>query len=448
MIRIKPSERNTNKHTEQGMELLQKSIEKVGVIESISDADDGTLISGHARKEVFVKKGMRAKEIELDDDEFAVLKTKIKANSKEYYEAQILANTTGHKNYNLDIEEIEIIAEEYGIDIEEIGVEVLESEEQVLEAVEDDFDQPLPEHPITVLGDLYEIGEHRLLCGDSTDSDQVAKLMDGKKAELIVTDPPYNVNYNNSPHARERKKENGFIENDNMDDSSFLDFLNSVFLNYRINARQGCVFYIFYSSSQTVPFYQSVENNLATIRQQLIWVKNTIVLSFLDYHYKHEPIIYGWMDSDQAIETGSQQGKIHYFTDSRNKATVFEDDINVKKLSKQQLQKIVTEIYREKIPNTIIRADKPSKNIEHPTMKPILLIAELIQNSSTVNNLVIDFFLGSGSTMVASHQLKRKCYGMELDCRYADVIVKRMLNLDSSLTVKRNGVDCKAEFLA
>jgi hypothetical protein len=123
MIRIKPSERNTNKHTEQGMELLQKSIEKVGVIESISVADDGTIISGHARKEVFDKKGMRAKEIELDDDEFAVLKTKIKANSKEYYEAQILANTTGHKNYNLDIEEIEIIAEEYGIDIQEIGVE-------------------------------------------------------------------------------------------------------------------------------------------------------------------------------------------------------------------------------------------------------------------------------------------------------------------------------------
>jgi hypothetical protein len=108
------------------MELLQKSIEKVGVIESISVADDGTIISGHARKEVFDKKGMRAKEIELDDDEFAVLKTKIKANSKEYYEAQILANTTGHKNYNLDVEEIEIIAEEYGIDIEEIGVEGVE----------------------------------------------------------------------------------------------------------------------------------------------------------------------------------------------------------------------------------------------------------------------------------------------------------------------------------
>jgi len=143
MIRIKPSERNTNKHTEQGMELLQKSIEKVGVIESISVADDGTIISGHARKEVFDKKGMRAKEIELDDDEFAVLKTKIKANSKEYYEAQILANTTGHKNYNLDIEEIEIIAEEYGIDIEEMGVELVELENLADYSILDNDDEDL-----------------------------------------------------------------------------------------------------------------------------------------------------------------------------------------------------------------------------------------------------------------------------------------------------------------
>ncbi len=141
MIRIKPSERNTNKHTEQGMDLLQKSIEKVGVIESISVADDGTIISGHARKEVFDKKGMRAKEIELDDDEFAVLKTKIKANSKEYYEAQILANTTGHKNYNLDIEQIEVIAEEYGIDIEEMGVDIEERIDNAEDGEEIHFEQ-------------------------------------------------------------------------------------------------------------------------------------------------------------------------------------------------------------------------------------------------------------------------------------------------------------------
>lgn len=124
MIKIKPSARNTNKHTPQGMELLEKSIDKVGVIESISVADDGTIISGHARKEIFDKKGMKPKEIELKNDEYAVIKTDIKANSKEYYEAQILANTSAHKNFNLDTELIEVIAEEFDIDVVEVGVEI------------------------------------------------------------------------------------------------------------------------------------------------------------------------------------------------------------------------------------------------------------------------------------------------------------------------------------
>ncbi len=409
MIRIKPSERNTNKHTEQGMELLQKSIEKVGVIESISVADDGTIISGHARKEVFDKKGMRAKEIELADDEFAVLKTKIKANSKEYYEAQILANTTGHKNYNLEIDEIEIIAEEYGIDIEEIGVEGVESEEQVLEAVEDDFDQPLPENPITVLGDLYEIGEHRLLCGDSTDSDQVAKLMDGDKADLVATDPPYNVALGvesvEQAKARNRRTDGLIIQNDKMTDSEFLDFLQSVFNSYFLNIKDGSPIYVF-CPLEDGAFLNSFLNSGLKLQSILIWLKNSIVMCRKDHHYKHEPILYGW-----------KQGAAHKWYGGHDKST-------------------------------IIECNKPPRNGEHPTMKPVELMQIIIERSSKVKDIVFDLFLGSGSTMVASHQLKRKCYGMELDCRYADVIVKRMINIDSSLTVKRNGVDCKAEFLA
>lgn len=129
MITIKPSKRNTNKHTEQGMELLEKSIDKAGVLESISVATDGTIISGHARKEIFDKKGLVAKEIELKDNEFAVIKTKIEPNTKEYFEAQILANTTANKNFNLDTELIDIIAEEFDIDIEEVGIEVEEVED-------------------------------------------------------------------------------------------------------------------------------------------------------------------------------------------------------------------------------------------------------------------------------------------------------------------------------
>jgi len=143
MIKIKPSNRNTNKHTQDGMQLLENSIDKVGVIESISVADDGTIISGHARNEIFTKKGMVAKEIELADNEFAVLKTKIKPNTKEYYEAQILANTTANKNFNLDIEEIEILAEEFDIDIEEVGVDIVELENEPDYSFLDDDDEDL-----------------------------------------------------------------------------------------------------------------------------------------------------------------------------------------------------------------------------------------------------------------------------------------------------------------
>jgi DNA modification methylase len=418
MIRIKPSERNTNKHTEQGMELLQKSIEKVGVIESISVADDGTIISGHARKEVFDKKGMRAKEIELADDEFAVLKTKIKANSKEYYEAQILANTTGHKNYNLDIEEIEIIAEEYGIDIQEIGVEGVESEDQVLEAVEDDFDQPLPEHPITVLGDLYEIGEHRLLCGDSTDSDQVAKLMDGKKADMVFTDPPYNVDYEG------KTKEKLKIQNDKHSLSEFRMFISDVISNLVIFTKKGGSYYVCIPLEVGVTDLFLEKTHLQSV---IIWLKNVIVMGRKDYQQKTEPILFltNQEEETEYTEEETYDGIVYgwNFGDSHK-------------------------YYGGRKQSNVWNFDKPQRNGEHPTMKPILLVAKAINNSSKVENIVIDLFLGSGSTMVASHQLKRKCYGMELDPKYCDVIVKRMLNLDSSLTVKRNGVDCKAEFLA
>lgn len=143
MIKIKPNPKNTNKHTESGMQLLEKSIDKVGVIESISVAEDGTIISGHARKEIFDKKGMQAKEIELAENEFAVLKTKIKPNTKEYYEAQILANTTAHKNFNLDTELIEEVVEEFDIEIEDIGVEVYEHESEPDYSILDEYDEDL-----------------------------------------------------------------------------------------------------------------------------------------------------------------------------------------------------------------------------------------------------------------------------------------------------------------
>jgi DNA modification methylase len=153
-----------------------------------------------------------------------------------------------------------------------------------------------------------------------------------------------------------------------------------------------------------------------------------MVLGRQDYQWKHEPCLYGW-----------KEGAAHYFVDDRTKTTVIEDNVNIAKLTKEQMKKMLTEILSDKTATTVLRADKPSKSIEHPTMKPILLIAPLIQNSSKQGWIVSDGFLGSGSTMVAAHQLNRKCYGMELDPKYCQVIVDRMLKLDPTLTITRNG---------
>lgn len=166
------------------------------------------------------------------------------------------------------------------------------------------------------------------------------------------------------------------------------------------------------------------------VRQCLIWVKSSIVLGRQDYQWKHEPCLYGW-----------KSGASHYFTNDRTNATVIEDKLDLKKLKKDELLKLLTEVMSDKTKTTVIHHDKPLRNGEHPTMKPILLLAPLIENSSKPKWIVGDPFLGSGSTMLASHQLNRKCYGMELDPQYCDVIVRRMLTFDKGLKIKRNGVD-------
>jgi len=312
--------------------------------------------------------------------------------------------------------------ESWGLDLPSFEVD------EVLEAEEDDFDTTPPEEPITVLGDLYEIGEHRLLCGDSTDSDQVAKLMNGEKADMVMTDPPYNVAYEGGTGLT--------IMNDEMDNDSFYTFLLLFYKAFAEVTKDGGAWYVWHADSEGVNFRKAFQESGLLMKQCLIWVKNALVMGRQDYHWKHEPCLYGW-----------KAGAAHYFTNDRTKTTVIEDKLDIKKLKKDELLKLLTEVMSDKTKTSVIHHDKPLRNGEHPTMKPILLLAPLIENSSKPEWIVGDPFLGSGSTMVASHQLKRKCYGMELDPKYCDVIVKRMIKLDDTLTVKRNGVDVTNEWL-
>ena len=290
-----------------------------------------------------------------------------------------------------------------GEELEAWGLDVPEFEaDQVLEAEEDDFDTTPPEEPITVLGDLYEIGEHRLLCGDSTDSDQVAKLMNGKKADMVLTDPPYNVNYgsNNSQNSGGWSNKDRGIKNDNMSGIDFKDFIQGVVSNIKLFC-DGVVYCFGAQGSDGRIMFTVLDENLHN-SGTIIWLKDSLVLGRSKYHNKYEPCWFGWNKSGET------------FTDDRSLTNVFE-------------------------------CKRPKKSDLHPTMKPIELL-EMPLNHNPKAKSVLDLFLGSGSTMVASHQLKRKCYGMELDPKYCDVIVKRMITLDPTLMVKRNGIDCKSDF--
>jgi DNA modification methylase len=306
-----------------------------------------------------------------------------------------------------------------------------------LEASEDDYE--VPEGGIEtdiVIGDLFEIGEHRLLCGDSTDLSDVAFLFNGKLADMVLTDPPYNVDYASKNKMLNYSGKGNIIqediENDKMSDNSFYQFLYDFYTALGSFTKQGGAWYVWHADSEGVNFRTAFKDSGLLLKQCLIWVKNNMVLGRQDYQWKHEPCLYGW-----------KEGAAHYFTNQRTNTTVIEDKLDIKKLTKEEMKKMLTEMLSDKTKSTIIHCDKPHQSDLHPTMKPILLLAPLIENSSRVNEIVSDGFLGSGSTMVAAHQLKRRCYGMELEPKYCQVIIDRMRKLDSSLIIKRNGVELK-----
>jgi site-specific DNA-methyltransferase (adenine-specific) len=279
---------------------------------------------------------------------------------------------------------------EWGLDIPEFNTEVLEAEE-------DDFDTTPPEIPITVLGDLYEIGEHRLLCGDSTCSDTVAKLMNGEKADMVFTDPPYLMDFTggiNVDGSKSFNAKHGVIKNDKMSDSDGDDFLDSINTNILLFCKGA--FYISFYRLGIDKYFASMKRTGLQYRALIIWNKGNHTLSNSDYMSKYEPIFYGWASE-------------HNFYGGNNGMDIWD-------------------------------IERTKKNDLHPTMKPIPLCEKGINDGSKSGGSVLYLFLGSGSTMVASHQLKRKCYGMELDCRYVDVCVKRMRKLDPTLTIKHNGV--------
>lgn len=275
-------------------------------------------------------------------------------------------------------------------------------------------------------GDVWLLGRHRLMCGDSTKEADVAKLMGGEQADLLLTDPPYNVDYQGG--TKDKMK----IANDNMDDVAFVGFLTAAF-NCAIQAmRPGAAFYVWHADSKGFEFRTALKEVGLTLRETLIWVKNALVLGRQDYQWRHEPCLYGW-----------KEGAAHYFVDDRSQSTVIEDaGVDYRKLKKDELLKLVLQLTDVSIPNTVIYEDKPTKNDIHPTMKPVKLMARLTKNSTKQEQLVLDLFGGSGSTLIACEQINRRCFTMEYDPKYCDAILDRWEKLTGEeaerLTLKDN----------
>ena len=420
-----PAPYNPRQSTAKQEKHLKESLEKFGLVEPIIfNKQTGYIVGGHFRVRELKKLGIKEIEcviVDLNEADEKELNIRLNANTGSW-DWDTLAN-------DWDVAELEA----WGLEIPQF-----DNEAEELEASEDDYD--VPEGGIEtdiVIGDLFEIGEHRLLCGDSTDASDVAFLFDGKLADMVMTDPPYNVDYSSKNkmlnYSDKGNKIQDDIENDKMDDNLFDNFIFEFYKNFKDITKEGGSWYVWSPPGNTETKFRNQWNESGLLLKQcLVWVKNNFVLGRQDYQWKHESCLYGW-----------KEGAAHYFVDDRTKKTVIEDELDYKKLSKSELLNILKEMLSDKIKTSVLKIDKPMRNDLHPTMKPILLLAPLIENSSRVGEIVADGFLGSGSTMVAAHQLKRRCFGMELEPKYCAVIIDRMAKLDPSLKITRNGKEYK-----
>jgi DNA modification methylase len=316
---------------------------------------------------------------------------------------------------------------EWGLDLP-----VLEVESIPEKAEDDEYIEPVQVPERVKLGDVVHIGRHRLVCGDSLNPASYQALFSGPAAVgLVVTDPPYNVDYGDKQRRLNKtdrgRRNDSNILNDKMSSSGFQAFLDDFFPVLFEVVSPGGVVYVFHSDSEGLAFRSAFVNAGFKHSQTLVWVKSHFSIGRSDYHWRHEPILYGW-----------KLGAPHYFVPERVHDSVFDDleSINLDAMKKPEMRRMLEELLSEKVKTTVIKHNKPLKSPEHPTMKPVPLVGELIRNSSKMGDVVLDPFLGSGSAMVAAHQLGRSCYGLELSPHYCDVIVKRWEEFTGKEAVK------------
>ncbi len=421
--KLKPYKNNARTHSEEQIEKIARSIREFGFINPILIDENYGIIAGHGRMLGAKKLGMTELPCIFVEDLTDVQKRAyILADNK-------LALDAGWDDEILK-EELQVLNElNFDISLTGFASDDFDFNQTEVSFEEDDYevDNHLPEIPKAKYGDIYQLGNHRLMCGDSTISKDVRLLTNGEIMDLCITDPPYNVNYgsiNDSNYGKKRTNANKIL-NDNMDSESFYMFLNAFYTQMLNTLKEGGAFYVFHSDTERYNFEKALKDAGGFARQNLIWVKNGLVLGRQDYQWKHEPCLYGW-----------KNGSGHYFINDRTQTTVFEDKIDVDKMSIDELKQMVKKLLSENMATTVIHENKPLVNDIHPTMKPLRLVSRLILNSSLKHENVIDFFAGSGSTLISCEELDRKCYAMELDPKYVDVIIDRWEKLTGKTSVK------------
>lgn len=356
---------------------IKNSIEKFGFVSPLVINKDMTVIGGHQRLKVLKEMGIVEVEciiVDLDKTNEKALNIALNKIQGDWDEEKLEALLQELKLEDFDTNLT-------GFDFDEVD-EILKD---VNGSKEDDFDVDSAyeeiEEPITKPGDVWILGKHRLMCGDSAQKEDVMRLMNNQDADMLLTDPPYNVDYVGK--TSEALK----IKNDNMSDNQFYEFLKKVFENMYSVTKEGASIYVFHADTEGLNFRKAFKDAGYKLAECLIWKKDCFVMGRQDYQWQHEPILYGW-----------KEGAAHHFINDRTQSTILE-------------------------------FDRPRQSSLHPTMKPIDLVARLLKNSSKENDKILDLFGGSGSTIIAAEQLNRNCYTMELDPKYCDVIVKRWESL-------------------
>jgi DNA modification methylase len=390
-----PADYNPRKDLKPGdpeYEKLKRSIEQFGYVEPVIwNKTTSHVVGGHQRLKVLLDMGITEVEcvvIEMDEEKEKALNIALNKISGDWDKDKLALLIADLQGADFDVSLT-------GFEPADLDALFKDSLKDGIHDDDFDVDAELQKPALTKQGDVWKLGQHRLVCGDSTKADTFTLLMDGKLANLVVTDPPYNVNYEGSA---------GKIKNDNMGNEAFYNFLLEAFKNTEAAMAKDASIYVFHADTEGLNFRKAFSESGFYLSGTCIWKKHSLVLGRSPYQWQHEPVLFGWKKS----------GKHNWYADRRQ--------------------------------TTIWEFEKPKKNADHPTMKPVALVAYPILNSSMTNCIVLDPFGGSGSTLIACDQTERICYTIELDEKYCDVIVKRYIeqagNADS-VFLWRDGTEYK-----